>query len=113
MSMQSEEHSWLNLSGRVAVITGAGSGIGAGIANGFARAGAKVAVLDRDDEGAANVATRLAAAGGSAIAFTCDVTRQDAVTAVAEEVTERLGGTDILVNNAGILRAGPLETASI
>jgi glucose 1-dehydrogenase len=113
MSMQHEQHEWLNLAGRVAVVTGAGSGIGAAIANGFANAGAKVAVIDREGEAAADVASRLAAAGATAIAFTCDVTHQDAVRAVAGEVTARLGTSDILVNNAGILRPGPLETVSI
>jgi len=113
MATQREQHDWLNLSGRVAVVTGAASGIGAAIADGFAKAGAKVAVVDRDGEAASNVAARLAAAGGTAIAVTCDVTRQDAVSAVAGEVTARLGACDILVNNAGILRPGPLETVSI
>ena len=113
MSTQRAQHEWLNLSRRVAVVTGAGSGIGAAIANGFAKAGAKVAVVDRDGEAAASVAARLAAAGGIAIAFTCDVTRQDAVSVVAGEVTARLGASDILVNNAGILRPGPLETVSL
>jgi NAD(P)-dependent dehydrogenase (short-subunit alcohol dehydrogenase family) len=113
MSTQREQHDWLNLSGRVAVVTGAGSGIGAAIANGLAKAGAKVAVVDCDGEAAASVAARLAAGGGTAIAFTCDVTREDTVRAVADEVTSRLGASDILVNNAGILRPGPLETVSI
>jgi glucose 1-dehydrogenase len=113
MSMQREQHDWLDLSRRVAVVTGAGSGIGAAIADNFAKAGAKVAVIDRDGEAAANVAARLAAAGGAAIAFTCDVTREDAVRAVAAEITARFGASDILVNNAGILRPGPLETVSI
>jgi NAD(P)-dependent dehydrogenase (short-subunit alcohol dehydrogenase family) len=97
----------------VAVVTGAGSSIGVAIANGLAKAGAKVAVIDRDGEAAVSVAARLAAAGGTAIAFTCDVTRQDAVSAVAAEVAARLGASDILVNNAGILRPGPLATVSI
>src|SRR5438128_12671572 len=100
MSTQREQHDWLNLSGRVAVVTGAGSGIGAAIANGFAKAGARVAIIDRAGEAAAKVAARLAAAGGTAAAFTCDVTRQDDVSAVAREVTARLGASDILVNNA-------------
>ena len=113
MSTQREHPDWLNLSHRVAVVTGGGSGIGAAIANGFAQAGAKVAVIDRDGEAAANVAARLAAAGGTAIACTCDVTRQEALSAVVGEVTARLGASDILVNNAGILRPGSLETVSI
>jgi len=95
------------------VVTGAGSGIGAAIADRFAQAGAKVAVVDRDGAAAATVAARLAAAGAAAIAFTCDVTRQEAVGAVAGEVVARLGTCGILVNNAGILRPGPLESVSI
>ena len=74
MPVQREHYDWLGLSGRVAVVTGAGSGIGAAIADGFATAGARVAVIDRDGEAAANVASRLSAAGRAAIAFTCDVT---------------------------------------
>jgi glucose 1-dehydrogenase len=111
--MQFEQQDWLDLSGRVAVVTGGGSGIGAAIANGFAQAGAKVAILDRDGEAAAHVAARLVAIGGNAVPFTCDVTRQDAVGAVAGEVKARLGTADILVNNAGILRPGPLDKVSV
>ena len=113
MSRRREQHEWFDLSGRMAVVTGAGSGIGAAIANGFAKAGARVAIIDRDGAAAAKAAARLVAAGGTAIAFICDVTRQDDVSAVASEVTARLGASDILVNNAGILRPGPLETVSI
>jgi NAD(P)-dependent dehydrogenase (short-subunit alcohol dehydrogenase family) len=113
MSTQREQHDWLNLSGCVAVVTGAGSGIGAAIASSFAKAGAKVAIVDRHGEAAANIAARLAAGGATAIAFTCDVTRQDAVSAVAGEVAARLGTCRILVNNAGILRSGALDTVSI
>jgi len=111
--MQAEQQDWLDLSGRVAVVTGAGSGIGAAVANGFAKAGAKVAILDRDGEAAATVAARLVADGGNAVAFTCDVTREDAVRAVAGEVEARVGRAGILVNNAGILRPGPLDTVSV
>jgi NAD(P)-dependent dehydrogenase (short-subunit alcohol dehydrogenase family) len=113
MATQRERHDWLNLSGRVAAVTGAGSGIGAAIATGFAHAGAKVAILDRDGEAASKVAAQLVAAGESAVAFACDVTRQDSLNAVAAELKMRLGACDILVNNAGILRAGPLDSVSI
>ena len=100
------------LKDRVAIVTGAGSGIGRAIALRFAGEGAHVAVLDVNTEQGAAVAGEIAAAGGSAAFFRCDVTRQAEVIEVFAAVSERLGPLDILVNNAGIAHIGTVETTS-
>jgi NAD(P)-dependent dehydrogenase (short-subunit alcohol dehydrogenase family) len=89
------------LDGRVAIVTGAASGIGAAIATVFAGEGARVVVADRDAAAAARIA---AALGDSAFAFDVDVTHEARVQALAQETRRRFGGIDILVNNAGIMR---------
>lgn len=89
----------MSLSGKVALITGAGSGFGEGMAKKFAAEGAKVVVVDRNVEGADRVASEI---GASAIAFAADVSQErDVVDAIAKAIGE-FGGIDILVNNAGI-----------
>jgi 3-oxoacyl-[acyl-carrier protein] reductase len=92
------------LQNHIAVVTGGASGIGRGIAPGFAREGAKVAVLDLNGEGAAKTAADIGAAGGKAQAFTLDVSDRNDCRAVAAEVASRVGQVLILVNNAGINR---------
>ncbi|MBM3694781.1 MAG: SDR family oxidoreductase [Actinobacteria bacterium] len=90
------------LDGRVAAVTGGGSGIGRAIVLRLARQGALVAVLDQDaaaGNGAAEEAARL---GGTAEAFTCDVSRAAEVDGAFANVAERFGRLDILVNCAGI-----------
>lgn len=88
--------------GRVAVVTGAGSGIGRAIAEALAAAGATVAVLDANGNTAEESAGRIAGAGHKAMALTCDVAVWDDVEAAAREVETVLGPADILINNAGI-----------
>lgn len=88
--------------GRVAVVTGAGSGIGRAIAEALAAAGATVAVLDANGNTAEETAGRIAGAGHKAMALTCDVAAWDDVAAAAREIETALGPADILVNNAGI-----------
>ena len=89
---------------RVAVVTGAAQGIGQATALRLASEGARVAVVDVDAERAAPVVERIAAAGGQAVAYACDVSAREQVDATVEAVISRFGRVDILVNNAGITR---------
>ena len=91
-----------DLSGRVALVTGAGQNVGAGIAHALASRGAAVAVNDVVGERAEAVAASLVAAGGSSVAAPFDVTQPDAVMRGVGDVTASLGPPDILVNNAGV-----------
>ncbi|GAA1764113.1 SDR family NAD(P)-dependent oxidoreductase [Kocuria aegyptia] len=96
------------LTGKVAVVTGGGSGIGAAIAVLFAREGADVAVLDRDEQHAQAVAEETGAFGRRTAALAVDVTDGEAVRAAMDRVAEELGGIDVLVSAAGILDETPL-----
>ena len=86
---------------RIAVVTGAASGMGRGIALKLAQEGASVALLDVQDAG--GVRDEIVAVGGDAIACRCDVTDEASIQAAQAAVAERFGRIDILVNNAGIL----------
>jgi 3-oxoacyl-[acyl-carrier protein] reductase len=97
-----------SVAGRVAVITGAASGMGRATAHLFADEGARVAVLDRTEDGVAAVVSEIEGAGGTAAGWAVDVTDADAVRAVVHDVVERLGPPDALVNNAGISVAAPI-----
>jgi NAD(P)-dependent dehydrogenase (short-subunit alcohol dehydrogenase family) len=88
--------------GKVVVVTGAAGGIGAALCRRFARAGARIAALDRDAAGAEALADELAGAGASAAAFPCDVTDASSCDAAVRAAALRFGGIDVLVNNAGI-----------
>lgn len=100
------------LNGKVALVTGAASGIGSAIAETFCKAGAKTYVADRDLDGAEKAACAIRAAGGDAIAIRLDVTSEADCAAVAEQIARSHGALDILVNNAGVGAVGTLLQAT-
>jgi len=97
------------LDGRVAVVTGASSGIGVALAEGLAAAGARVALAARRQDRLEDLAARLRATGAEAHAFGCDVASTDDVERLAADVAARLGPADVLVNNAGFGDPMPAE----
>jgi meso-butanediol dehydrogenase/(S,S)-butanediol dehydrogenase/diacetyl reductase len=94
----------MRLDGKVAIVTGGGSGIGEGIAGRFAEAGAAVVVFDLNGEAAGRVAARI---GGTAIRG--DVSNEADVLRAVDETVSRLGSLDILINNAGIEVTGTVD----
>ena len=94
---------WLNLEGKVAVVTGGACGIGKAVCEGFAEAGAHVVVADINEEGAQQVVAELKKRfGGEHISTATDVTNKASVDTMIQTVLDALGRLDILVNNAGI-----------
>jgi 2-hydroxycyclohexanecarboxyl-CoA dehydrogenase len=89
------------LEGKTVVVTGGGGGIGGATCRRFGQAGSRVAVLDLDRAAAERIAAEIAAGGGNAQAFACDVTDHDAVRHAVAEVEAALGPIGVLVNNAG------------
>src|SRR5688572_24681063 len=107
--MQSD---WLDLGGKVVVVTGGASGIGYGIVESFLEAGSRVLVLDRNVDACAKAAATLSTEGIASVRV-CDVARSEDVNAAADHLLNTFGPCDVLVNNAGILRPGSLETLAL
>jgi NAD(P)-dependent dehydrogenase (short-subunit alcohol dehydrogenase family) len=97
-----------DLTGEVALVTGASSGIGRHLAELLAAAGAKVALAARRVDRLAEAARDIAAAGGESLPIACDVTHSDAVAGAVAKAETELGPLTILVNNAGVVVSKPL-----
>ncbi|MCX5060418.1 MULTISPECIES: SDR family oxidoreductase [unclassified Streptomyces] len=97
------------LSGRVAVVTGASSGIGKASAEHLAGLGARVVVLARRADRLDELVVRIGKNGGQALALAADVTDAAAVRAAADRVAAEFGGADLLLNNAGVMLPAPIE----
>ena len=101
------------LQGRVAVVTGASSGIGEACAIEFVNKGAKVVLAARRAERLAGLVARIEAMGGEALAVATDVTSEDAVANLFAEATARFGTVDVLINNAGIAENSPVDQTTL
>ena len=98
-----------DLSGRVAVVTGASSGLGADAARAYAEYGADVALLARRRDRLEALAAEIEKTGRRALAVACDVSDEASVKAAVEEVIARFGKADILLNDAGVAVPGTVE----
>ncbi|HID86210.1 MAG TPA: glucose 1-dehydrogenase [Anaerolineae bacterium] len=92
----------MRLENKVAIVTGAGKGIGEGIAKVFSQEGAKVVVVDWDEEAGEKTAEEIRQSGGDAIFVHCDVSNEEQVKAMVQATIDHYGRIDVLVNNAGI-----------
>ena len=98
------------LAGKVALITGGGTGIGRAIAQAFAREGASVAVAGRHPEKVKEVANAIEKQGGATLALQCDVTREEDAERAINETAKKFGKLNVLVNNAGTLSVSTVDT---
>jgi NAD(P)-dependent dehydrogenase (short-subunit alcohol dehydrogenase family) len=104
---------WLGLAGRVCVVTGAGGGIGRAVASSLARAGARVAAIDRDERGLEATGAELRDLACAHVIARCDTSSAESVAAASETTLKSLGSCSVLVNTAAVLRPGALETLSL
>ncbi len=98
-----------SIASKVAIVTGAASGMGRATAHLFADEGAHVAVVDQNGEGVKKVTEEISVAGGSAAGWALDISDATALAKMLAEVVGKFGGLDILINNAGISRGAPID----
>ncbi|WP_036170260.1 SDR family NAD(P)-dependent oxidoreductase [Massilia sp. 9096] len=111
--MSTHIESTFQLSGKVALVTGAGSGIGRAAALAFARQGARVVLAGRRRVELEEVAAEIAAAGGEAIAVPTDVADEAQVAALVKRAVDAFGRLDVAFNNAGVTAYGPIEQLTL
>jgi NAD(P)-dependent dehydrogenase (short-subunit alcohol dehydrogenase family) len=97
------------LDGKVAIVTGGGSGIGKGIAHGLAKEGCNVVIAGRGTKRLTQAAGQIATSDGKVLSIPTDVSKEDQVIEMFHRTTELFGRVDILVNNAGVFHGGPLD----
>ncbi|GAA4078096.1 SDR family oxidoreductase [Streptomyces shaanxiensis] len=105
--------SYENLTGRTAVVTGAASGIGEAVAVQLAERGARVALLARRGQRLDELAGKITAGGGAALAVVADVTDDASVSAAVQRIHEAYGAVDLVVNNAGVMLGNPVDAGRI
>jgi gluconate 5-dehydrogenase len=101
-----------DLTGKVAVVTGASGGLGADAARAYVDAGADVAILARRKEKLDSLKEELSASGKKVLAVQCDITKEESVKTACEEVLKEFGKVDILLNNAGAATLGGVDSLS-
>ena len=104
------------LKGQIAIVTGASSGIGAGVSKSLAAAGATVVVnhpVDATKAAAEAVLAGIRSEGGAGVTYQCDVSKEDEVRKMFEDVVAQFGTVDILVNNAGLQRDSPFQEMTL
>ena len=101
------------LNDKVAIITGAGSGFGRATAELYAKEGAKVVVVDYNEETAQETVLRIEEKGGSAVAVKADVSKEEDVKNFIQKAMDNFGKIDILFNNAGIYAPGTVEETTM
>ena len=106
-------HEKFDISGKVAIVTGASSGLGTVFAKGLAAAGAKVVLAARRENRLEKLVAELNTDGAQALAVGCDVVREDEVVRLVESAMDHFGRLDILVNNAGIANSEPAEAEDL
>lgn len=102
-----------DITGQTVLITGASRGLGFAMAQEFARQGCRIAICARSEEELDVAAAQLRAVGAEVLTIPCDVTIQDDVQKMVQQVIERFGQIDILVNNAGVIQVGPLQSQTV
>ncbi|MGY1603992.1 SDR family NAD(P)-dependent oxidoreductase [Geodermatophilus sp. SYSU D00815] len=103
----------MQLTGRVALVTGASRGLGLALARELVRRGCRVAVCARDPEELERARADLARDGGDVLAVPCDVSDREQVEALVARVVDEYGSLDVLVTNAGVIQVGPLATMRV